>query len=198
MAMGVPDFDISQYAKEPFAVEAATTSLLVKGITSYPVTNTELDTYLADMAKGKAQAPIKERLSRKHYDSFKRGEELYTGVAACIGCHGDHGRGMPNLGPPLDESEWVTGDSQRLAKILLHGLQGPIQVNGVEYKPLAAMPGLFANSSIQDKDLADIMTYLRSNWSNRASLVTEDQVKVVREETRERNGKAYTASELND
>ena len=180
----------------PFAPEAAASSLLAQKITDFPKTNTKLDYYLRKFSGNSKALTPEERLSGEHLASFKRGKALYSTKAACIGCHGANGDGMPNLGPPLDESEWVTGDPDRLISILLHGLQGPIKVNGINYKPLAAMPGLSMNPTIKDKDLADIMTYIRAEWSNVSSPVTEENVSLVREATRDREGRVYTAKEL--
>ena len=104
---------------------------------------------------------------------------------------------MPNLGPPLDESEWVTGDPKRLAKILLHGLKGPITVNGIKYNPAAAMPGLSMNPTIKDADIADVMTYIRAEWSNKAEYVEVKTVTDIRAATKDRKGKIYTVEELN-
>jgi len=129
-------------------------------------------------------------------DSFNRGKSLYMGMAACFGCHGPAGEGVPNLGPPLDESEWVTGKPEILAKILLHGLTGPITVNGKEYVTTADMPGLFQNPSITDENLADIATYIRHEWSNKASAIKPNFFKKMREETKERSGRPYTVKDL--
>ncbi|MGJ8643049.1 MAG: DUF7133 domain-containing protein [Luteolibacter sp.] len=182
--------------KTPFAAEAIATGLLSQGITEFPRTKTNLDRYLFNVAKSKKTLTPEQRLKGEHLASFERGKTLYTGVAGCIGCHGEEGEGMPNLGPPLDESEWVTGAPDRLAKILLHGLQGPVTVNGIEYKPQAAMPGLSMNPTIKDSDIADIMTYIRGNWTNLAGAVEEKDVTAVREDTKDRNGRLYTVPEL--
>ncbi|MDP4896595.1 MAG: c-type cytochrome [Akkermansiaceae bacterium] len=182
--------------KTPFAAEAIATGLLSQGITTFPKTGTNLDKYLYNVAKSKKSLTPEQRLKGEHLASFQRGKTLYTGAAGCIGCHGEEGEGMPNLGPPLDESEWVTGDPDRLAKILLHGLQGPITVNGIKYNPAAAMPGLSMNPTIKDKDIADIMTYIRGNWTNTAGIVTEKDVTTVHEATKDRSGRLYTAPEL--
>jgi glucose/arabinose dehydrogenase/mono/diheme cytochrome c family protein len=128
--------------------------------------------------------------------SFERGKALYSGLAACFGCHGAGGEGVPNLGPPLDESEWVTGKPEILAKILLHGLTGPIEVAGIKYTPAADMPGLFQNTSITDENLADISTYIRNEWTNKAPPVSPDLFKKLRTETKDRSGRPYTAAEL--
>lgn len=179
-----------------FAVEAVTSGLLYNGTTEFPKTNSPVDKHLKLFAANAKKIPAEERLRGEHLASFKRGKELYLGKAACVGCHGQDGLGMPNLGPPLDESEWVTESSERLTKILLHGLSGPITVNGKKYTPLAAMPGLAMNPSITDKDLADVMTYIRGEWSNTAPLVLEKTVTQIRKDTADRNGRVYTAKEL--
>ncbi|MGJ8725348.1 MAG: DUF7133 domain-containing protein [Roseibacillus sp.] len=179
-----------------FAVEAVTTGLLKSNTTEFPKTKTSLDRYLSNYSKNAKKIPSEKRLSGEHLASFLRGKALYLGEAACMGCHGADGQGLPNLGPPLDESEWVTDSSERLTKILLHGLQGPITVNGKKYVPLAAMPGLAMNPTITDGEIADLMTYIRAEWSNTAPMVLEKSVKQTREDTKDRNGRLYTADEL--
>ena len=95
-----------------------------------------------------------------------QGLSAYQGKAGCVSCHGLNGEGLPNLGPPLNESDWVTGDTTRLASILLHGLMGPITVSGEKYAPLAAMPGLAQNPTISDQDPADITTLRSTSLSD--------------------------------
>ncbi|MDB4620288.1 cytochrome c, partial [Akkermansiaceae bacterium] len=156
-----------------------------------------------EWVKKSLTGPIKEidrmtLLKGEHQASHKRGKELYMGRAACIACHGPDGAGLPNLGPILDNSDWVRGDHERLTKILLHGLQGPIIVNGKKFTPQAFMPGLAQNPTITDQDLADLMTFLRSGWSNRSPLVTKDQVVKIREATKERNGQMYSQEDFTE
>ncbi|MGC6426711.1 MAG: DUF7133 domain-containing protein [Akkermansiaceae bacterium] len=135
-------------------------------------------------------------LKGEHLASHTRGKELYLGRAACIGCHGSDGAGLPNLGPTLDQSDWVTGDSERLTKVLLHGLQGPITINGKTFTPQAFMPGLAQNPSISDQDLADIITYIRSDWGNRARRVKKEEVAKIRATTSERKGQMYSEGDF--
>lgn len=135
-------------------------------------------------------------LESDHLASHKRGQALYGGRAACIGCHGPDGSGLPNLGPTLDQSDWVTGDPQRLTKILLHGLQGPITINGKVFTPQAFMPGLAQNPTISDQDLADIATYIRSGWNNRASQIGMKEVAKIRAATSARKGQMYAESDF--
>lgn len=157
--------------------------------------------FLDWLEKGASNAPAKktagELLTGSAKASFYRGKALYNGEAACFGCHGLAGEGVPNLGPPLDASEWVTGDVTRFAKILLHGLTGPITVHGKVYISPADMPGLFQNPAMTDAALADIATYVRNEWSNAAPPVKEEEFAKVREATKDRNGKPYTEAELN-
>lgn len=135
-------------------------------------------------------------LKGEHLASFNRGKAYYSGAAACFGCHGSAGEGVPNLGPPLDESEWVTGDPDRLVKILLHGMTGPVTVAGIEYKPTADMPGLMQNTLLKDSDIADIATYIRHEWSNKASAIKAESVTKLRKDTAARTGSPYRAEEL--
>ncbi len=135
-------------------------------------------------------------LPKKTRASFNRGQQIYTTKAACFACHGGDGNGIDNMGPPLNQSEWVTGDVDRLTKILLHGMTGPVKVGNTTYTPPLAMPGLGANSSITDKDLADVMTYIRNNWKNKKHPVSEDVVKKIRADTKNQ-ATPYSAKDLN-
>ncbi len=107
-----------------------------------------------------------------------RGRTLF---AHCMTCHQANGAGLPPLYPPLDESPYVTGDPERLAKILLHGLQGRIEVLGRTYDQ--SMP---AAPFKKDADIAAIMTYIRQAWDNDADPVTPEFVSQVREATKDR------------
>ena len=97
----------------------------------------------------------------------------------CAACHGANGEGVNQLGPPIAQSEWVTGPVENLVRIQLRGLQGPITVNGIEYKPAAPMGPL---SFQTDEQIAAVLTYVRNSFGNSASAVTPDMVAVHREE----------------
>lgn len=159
----------------------------------------DFDTWLNQLKKGPQKEFDPASLLRgEHLASFKRGQTLYSTTAACIGCHGADGSGLENLGPQLDGSNWVTGSEDRLVKILLHGLTGPIMINGKKFTPQAFMPGLGVNPTIKDRDIADLATYVRANWSNRATRVEESQVAKIRESTSDRGaGEMYTQEDFN-
>ena len=131
--------------------------------------------------------------NKEHLASFRRGEQLY--LATCMACHGPDGQGLPMLGPPLVGSEWTTGSEQRLAAILLQGMTGPIQVNGTEYVPAAAMPGLKTNAAFGDAQLADVATFVRFAWGNKKGAVKPATVRAVREQLAGRDA-AFSGPEL--
>ena len=155
------------------------------------------DKHLATTQKGSTKKiDPASLLSGEHLASYQRGQGLYQGRAACIGCHGADGSGLANLGPTLDTSNWVTGNPHDLGKVLLYGLQGPIKINGEKFVPQAFMPGLAQNPTISDQDLADIMTFLRHGWSNRAAQVTKADVTNLRESTKDLAGTMMKAADF--
>ena len=92
----------------------------------------------------------------------------------CLTCHQANGSGVPNLNPPLRETDWVLGDKNRLINVLLKGLQGQ-EIEGDVYDN--AMP---AHDFLTDNQIADVLTYIRNSFGNKASAVTADEVKTVR------------------
>lgn len=143
----------------------------------------------------KAKPKKGPKLSRKDREMFEHGKKLYMGEAACFGCHGQQGEGMPMIGPPLDGSEWVTGSVDRLTGIMLHGLTGPIHVAGKKYAPPVVMPGLKDHPHLKDKDLAAIATYIRNAWGNRSKPVSDKAFASFRKKSEDR-ALPYTEKEL--
>lgn len=192
------------HGKKPFVREAAISGLDHHEVAFKDAQAAKLNDpgFAKWLDEGAATATAKKsaesELSGEHLASFKRGKDLFLGSAACFGCHGADGAGMPNLGPPLNGSEWVTGKPETLLAILLHGMTGPITVAGETYTPSADMPGLYQNAAITDQNLADIATYIRSEWSNRANSITPAQVAAQRKATAERAGRPYTAKDFEE
>jgi len=107
------------------------------------------------------------------------GAQLFTGK--CAACHQATGQGVAGVFPPLVAVDYVTGSEARLVQLLLHGIQGEIDVNGVTYNGL--MP---AWKSLPDEEIAAIATYIRSAWGNAASPVTTATVAEQRARTVDR------------
>lgn len=119
------------------------------------------------------------------------GEQIYN--TRCMSCHQMEGRGVPGTFPPLTNTEWVTGDKGRLIRLLLHGVSGPMEVQGTTYS--GTMPPW--GGALDDEGIAAIATYIRTSWGNDASEVTADEVARVRAATEGRK-KPWTAKELED
>jgi mono/diheme cytochrome c family protein len=105
--------------------------------------------------------------------SIDRGKKVYD--ISCIACHLPDGAGVAGINPPLIKTDYVQGDRIRLIKIVLKGLEGPIEVDGEEYNN--AMP---AQAHLSDQQIADVLTYVRNSFGNKATQVTLPQVKAVR------------------
>jgi mono/diheme cytochrome c family protein len=104
-----------------------------------------------------------------------QGKKVYEQV--CGICHGVDGLGKPGQAPPLANSEWVIAPGHnRLAHIPLMGLSGPIQVAGKDWNMGMAAMG----AALSDENLADVLTYIRSSWGNKAGEVTADDIKSIR------------------
>jgi len=97
----------------------------------------------------------------------------------CQACHQNQGQGIPGTFPPLANSEWVSGPAENLIRIQLRGLSGEITVNGVKYPGTIAME---PNATLSDEEIASVLTYVRSNFGNKADAVTPDMVKALRGE----------------
>ncbi len=122
------------------------------------------------------------------------GEEIYR--LACLACHQPGGQGLPGVYPPLVGSEWVqSGQTDRLIKIVLHGLQGSLEVAGVHYgdqENAVPMPPL---NGLSDQQVADVLNYIRSEWSDANETIDPSEVARVRAATAGRK-QPWQASEL--
>jgi len=98
----------------------------------------------------------------------------------CANCHGTQGEGMARFAPPLKSSEWVTGDKEKLAMILLHGMEGPVVVNGKEYGIPDILPNMPSFSTLQNEDIAAISTYIRNSWGNSSEAISNGTVGRIR------------------
>lgn len=125
-------------------------------------------------------------------DPVAVGRRLF--VQNCVTCHQANGQGLAGVYPPLANSDWVNGSEEALVRILIHGLGGPVVVNGATYN--GAMPAFGPlGSNWKDDRIAAVLTYIRQEWGNKGAPVTAEQVAKIRAATNTRN-KAWTAAEL--
>jgi mono/diheme cytochrome c family protein len=107
--------------------------------------------------------------------SVIRGEKVYK--ATCIACHQADGLGVQRMNPPLVKTKWVLGDKKALAGIIINGLKGgEIEIDGDDFhNPMPPM-----GAQLDDQQIADVLTYVRNSFGNKASAVTVADVKAAR------------------
>ena len=91
-----------------------------------------------------------------------------------MACHQPEGQGIPQAFPPLAKSDYLNADSKRAISTVLHGLTGKVTVNGVTYESI--MPQL----NLGDEQVANVLTYVYSQWGNNGTEIVPDMVKQVR------------------
>lgn len=117
------------------------------------------------------------------------GKRVFTNI--CQACHMASGQGVPGVYPPLVGADWALGSEERVIRIVLHGLNGPITVNGKEYNNAMASLG----AVLKDDQIANVLTYVRQEWGNSAPEVKAETVSRIRAETTGRTA-PWTAAEL--
>ena len=151
---------------------------------------------------GKAEVEIVEHpapevpahLAATEGKKFLAGHEIYHRDGHCGTCHQPDGNGLPAAQfPPIAGSVWASGDAERLIKLTLHGLHGPIEVKGQKYPGVVPMTPF--GGMLKDEEIASVLTYVRNHFGNKASTVSADQVKSVREATKDQQG-FYVPEEL--
>ncbi|GAA3987272.1 c-type cytochrome [Mucilaginibacter dorajii] len=93
----------------------------------------------------------------------------------CVACHQADGTGIAHMNPPLIKTPFVLGDKTRLIKIILNGFNDDVEINGERYSNTMA-----SHDFLSDQQIADLLTYVRNSFGNKASAITMAQVKAVR------------------
>ncbi|MDP4248559.1 MAG: c-type cytochrome [Bacteroidota bacterium] len=172
----------SDFYKEALSLSADSSILI----------NKRLKKLMADIAEAKNNSNLKALA-----EEFPKGFALFHAV--CQTCHGVDGNGVNGLAPPLNSSNWVQGDKDKLISIVLYGLSGPIKVAGKEYKApqvSGEMPGIGTNKDFSDEDIAQVLSFIRGSWSNRAGKIKAGDVVNIRKILKDRQ-KSFTEEELN-
>src|SRR5262245_46053582 len=138
-----------------------------------------------------------------HVDSKSEAGKSGTGKASssesgvtyyerlCSGCHGSDGLALSGEAPPLAGSSWVTGPEERLIRIIVHGMKGPVQVADKTYD--REMPGV--GRKLSDREIALLVSFVRSHWGASHVSTTPETVKRVRAASKNRT-RYWTAEEL--
>lgn len=104
--------------------------------------------------------------------SMTRGKQVY--LEQCLACHQADALGVSGMNPPLVKTKFVLGDKATLVKIVLNGMTG-IEVEGEDYHGVMA-----PHSDLTDQQIADVLTYVRNSFGNKAKAVTAAEVKAIR------------------
>jgi len=127
------------------------------------------ETYLGNLGATAAAA----RTSREEGSRTAAGESTFLGT--CATCHQRDAAGLSTIFPPLAGSDYLMADRTRSIEIILHGLSGPVTVNGASFN--GVMP---AFSNLTDHEVANVLTYIRANFGNEGDAITDEEVAAVR------------------
>ncbi len=99
--------------------------------------------------------------------SIQNGKKVYE--TYCISCHMENGMGVEGAFPSLVKTGNLS-DKNRLVKIILLGMRGPLKINGLSFD------GEMAGIEMTDKEVADVINYIRNTWGNKAPLVQVTEI----------------------
>jgi len=111
--------------------------------------------------------------AQRQETSKQRGEALYKKY--CLSCHQANGKGVHGMNPPLIKTTYVTGDKKKLIKWVLQGSVVHVDIDGESYNN--NMP---AQNYLSDEQIADVLTFIRNSFGNKASSILPADVKTVR------------------
>ncbi len=137
---------------------------------------------------GYVAPPVIRPLTADEQALYDAGQKTFS--ETCAACHQLTGLGMAGLAPPLADSEWVLGSEQRLVRIVLAGLHGPVKVEGKSYD--LEMPSF---ATFTDEQIAQILTYIRREWEHGANPVKVSSVKAIRTAA-QKHEEAWSEAEL--
>jgi mono/diheme cytochrome c family protein/glucose/arabinose dehydrogenase len=140
--------------------------------------------------------PTNKKLGGEDMRLYNVGKEVFNREAHCVTCHQADGKGVNNVYPGLANSEWLKNDPDRVIKIVLKGLYGPLEFQGKKYGPEKGTPPMMGfGPLLNDQELAGVITYVNQSFGNDLPSVTPDQVKKVRAEVESR-AIYYTVEEI--
>ena len=133
--------------------------------------------YYEDGIPGYNEMPVSTAIAVESEEELDEallpGKQVYQ--TYCASCHMMSGKGAPGMNPPLIDTDWVVGDKERLIKVILNGLNDPIEIKGEIYQNIMA-----SHAFLTDQQIADVLSYIRNSWGNSASYVTVEEVAETR------------------
>jgi putative heme-binding domain-containing protein len=125
---------------------------------------------------------------------FVKGAEIYGRDGYCATCHQPDGEGLALSGfPPLTKSSWVTENDDRLIRLTLKGMFGPLELDGKKYPGLTPMTPF--GGLLSDEDVSAVLTFVRNSFGNKAPVIPAAKIKEVREAVKDKLD-FYTPEEL--
>jgi len=131
--------------------------------------------------------PTNKKLAGADKKLYDLGKEVFNREAHCVTCHQADGKGVDNIYPGLVKSEWLEGDGDRVIKIVLKGLFGPLEFQGKKYGPEKGTPPMMGfGPLLTDEEIAGVISYVHQSFGNDLPMVKVEDVKRVREATKDR------------
>jgi mono/diheme cytochrome c family protein len=131
--------------------------------------------------------PTDKNLSKEDLKIYNLGKEVFNRDAHCVTCHQADGKGAENVYPALAKSAWLEGDPDRVIKIVLKGLFGPLEFQGKHYGPEKGAPPMTGfGPLLKDDEVAAVISYVHQSFGNNLPIVKPEQVTKVREATKDR------------
>ena len=128
---------------------------------------------------GHVSQPAPAHLGAEAKKQYLAGQEIYFREGHCVTCHQPNGAGLDPAFPSLVKSPWVSEAPERLIKIALYGLMGPLEVNGKKYDgqvPMTPFGGM-----LNDEEIAAVLTFVSNSFGNQSDPIQPVQVKNVRD-----------------
>ena len=164
---------IARTARRRDAAEWPATALAINGPRRFCVVFSALLVSLLAGCRGDGEpvAAFDEEAGQTRFENY------------CATCHQRGGTGIEGRVPPLTGSPWVAGPESRLIRIVLHGLRGPIEIDGQTYN--MEMPAFYLFS---DEEIAALLSYVRGRYGGPSPPITAATVSRVRDATRDHTG----------
>jgi len=135
-----------------------------------------------------------EHLKGDERKLYVKGAEIYSREGFCATCHQPDGEGLALSGfPPLAKSSWVAQDDDRLIKLTLKGIFGPLELDGKKFPGLVPMTPF--GGMLNDEEIASVLAFVRNSFGNKSPVIPASKIKQVREATKDKV-EFYTPGEL--